>query len=255
MVWQRLNLPTNILLLFCCCVADGNRGASDVEERMKQRFVTEFLHVGKNLPHWPSSVLAEHLWRLNSRSEHSAAFQAVVYFSSGDSDVKDKPHSGQLCTTATPQMKSVSISSAVRLIRLQPENCVWNQISTSMCWKPWWQCCNITGCARCPTNAHTGSERTLHANLAGFTEPIQGWKWQFPWLHRYWWQHVMSPLQAGVKMAVHREVRWRKFPTEEKSSRCIPQWVKWDALSILPQTILISSCIVPNEVFRLIALI
>jgi len=45
--------------------------ASDVEEHMKQRCVTEFLHVEKNGTLWHSLVLSERLWKPNSGCEHS----------------------------------------------------------------------------------------------------------------------------------------------------------------------------------------
>jgi len=58
-------------LTFCCCVTDGSRGVvwqkvSDVEVGMKQRRVTEFLHVEKMAP-------IDIHWRTNSGCEHSKA--------------------------------------------------------------------------------------------------------------------------------------------------------------------------------------
>ena len=74
-----------------------------------------------------------------------------------------------------------------------------------------------------PTNAHTGTERIPYASLLAPPELIWGWRWQYPWSHHYWWQDVVSPLQAGVKTPEHG-VHWRK------SSGHSPQWVKWCAL-------------------------
>ena len=51
----------------------SDKMASDVEVRTEQRCVTEFLQVEKNGTHWHSSMIAEHLQRLNSGCQHSEA--------------------------------------------------------------------------------------------------------------------------------------------------------------------------------------
>jgi len=51
---------------------------SDMGVFMKQKCVTEFLHTEKNGTHWHSSMLAEHLWRSNSKYEHSEAVGGVL---------------------------------------------------------------------------------------------------------------------------------------------------------------------------------
>jgi len=75
--------------------------ASDMEVRMKQRCVTEFLHAEKLAPN------DIHRRLLNVYGDQtvdvSTVRRWVACFSSGDSDVKDKPRSGQPCTAVTPR--------------------------------------------------------------------------------------------------------------------------------------------------------
>jgi hypothetical protein len=72
-----------------------------MEVRMKQRCVTEFLHAGK--------VARSDIYRrlLNVYGDQtvnvSTVRRWVVRFSSGDSDVKDKPRSGRPSTAVTPR--------------------------------------------------------------------------------------------------------------------------------------------------------
>ena len=97
---QRLNLPANIPLHFVAVwqrAAEGQavRMASDMEVPMKQRCVTEFLHVEKNCTHWHSFTLAEQLWRPNSGCEHSEVVGGA--FSSSNNSMIDKTCSRQPC--------------------------------------------------------------------------------------------------------------------------------------------------------------
>ena len=75
--------------------------ASGMEVRMKQRCVIEFLHVEKIAP---SDI---HRRLLNVYGDQtvdvSTVRQWVACFSSGDSDVQDKPRSGRPCTSVTPR--------------------------------------------------------------------------------------------------------------------------------------------------------
>jgi len=75
--------------------------ASDMEVRMKQRCVIEFLSAEKIAP----NDIHRHLMNVygDQTVDVSTVRRWVVRFSSGDSDVKDKPRSGQPCTAATPQ--------------------------------------------------------------------------------------------------------------------------------------------------------
>jgi transposase len=72
-----------------------------VEVRMKQRCILEFLHVEKVAPN------DIHRCLLNIYGDQtvdvSTVWQWVARFSSGDSDVKDKPRSGWPCRDVTPR--------------------------------------------------------------------------------------------------------------------------------------------------------
>jgi len=101
-----LNLPANIPLNFVAVrqkAAEGqsDKMASDMEVRMKQRCVIEFLHAEKIAPN------DIHRRLLNVYGDQtvdvSTVRRWVVHFSSGDSDVKDKPRSGRQCTAVTPR--------------------------------------------------------------------------------------------------------------------------------------------------------
>jgi hypothetical protein len=107
-IWQyRVNLPANIPLNFVAVrqmTAEGQsiKMVSDMEVRMKQRCVIEFLHVEK--------IASNDIHRclLNiygaQTADVSTVWQWVARFSSGDSDVKDKPRSGWPCTDVTPRI-------------------------------------------------------------------------------------------------------------------------------------------------------
>ena len=78
----------------------SDRMACDMEVCMKQRCVIEFLHAEKIAPsdiHW-------HL--LDVYGDHTVDISTVrwwvAHFSSGDSDVKEKPCSEWPCTAVTP---------------------------------------------------------------------------------------------------------------------------------------------------------
>ena len=73
--------------------------ASDMEVRMKQRCVTEFLHAEK-IP--PNDIRRCLLVYGDQTVDVSTVRRWVARFSSGVSDVKDKPRSGRPCTAVTP---------------------------------------------------------------------------------------------------------------------------------------------------------
>jgi hypothetical protein len=87
--------------------------ASDIEVRVKQMCVIEFLHAEKIVP---SDI---HRCLLNVYGDQTVDVGRVrpwvVYFSSGDSDIKDKPRSGWPCTAVHHEMKSVLLSLSVRI--------------------------------------------------------------------------------------------------------------------------------------------
>jgi len=78
----------------------SDKMVSDMEVRMKQRCVTEFLHSGKIAPN------EIHRCLLNVYGDQtvdvSTVRRRVARFSSGDSDAKDKPRSGRPRTAVTP---------------------------------------------------------------------------------------------------------------------------------------------------------
>jgi hypothetical protein len=99
-----LKLPANIPLNFVAVqqmTAEGqsDKMASDMEVRMKQRCVTEFLYAEKIAP----DDIHRRLLNGDQTVDVSTVRRRVVRFSSGDSDVKDKPRSGRPCTDVTPQ--------------------------------------------------------------------------------------------------------------------------------------------------------
>lgn len=59
-----------------------------------------------------------------------------------------KSCSRQPCAAITPQVKSISISSSAWISGSRPGDCVQSWILTSVHWKQWWQCQNITVYAR-----------------------------------------------------------------------------------------------------------
>ena len=80
----------------------SDRMASDMEVRMKQRCVTEFLHAEKIAPNDIHRCL---LVYGDQTVDVSTVRRWVARFNSGDSDVKDKPRSGRPCTAVTPRNK------------------------------------------------------------------------------------------------------------------------------------------------------
>jgi transposase len=71
--------------------------ASDMEVRMKQRCVIEFLHAEKIAPNDIHRSLLNVYG--DQRVDVSTVRRWVARISSGDSDVKDKPRSGHSCHT------------------------------------------------------------------------------------------------------------------------------------------------------------
>ena len=103
-------------ITFSCHVTDSSRGAvwqnGIWHGSAHQAKVCHWIPPRRNkCTHWHSLVLGECWWRSNCGCEHS---EAVVHFSSGDSDVK-KTCSGQPCTAITPQNEE-------RLKQLDPKN-------------------------------------------------------------------------------------------------------------------------------------
>ena len=74
---------------------------SDMEVRMKQRCVTEILHVERIAP----NDIHRRLLNIygDQTVEVSTVSRGVAHFNSADSDEKDKARSGRPCTAVTPR--------------------------------------------------------------------------------------------------------------------------------------------------------
>jgi hypothetical protein len=113
--------------------------ASDMEVRMKQKSVTEFLLAEKMAP----IDIQQRLLNVygDQTVDVSRVRRWVVSFSSGDRDVSDRPRSGRPCTSVSPEIRSASISSSARIGGLRILNCVRRWMSALMrckrCWQRW----------------------------------------------------------------------------------------------------------------------
>jgi len=167
---------------------------SDMEVWMKQRCVTEFLHVEKITPtniHW-------HLLNVDGDQtvDVSTVRQWVMRFSSGDSHMKDKPCSGCPQTAVTPWNEEPlnQLVNANQWI-ITREWCTelnigFNALGTVVAM---FKHCNI--CTRWVSQRLTQEQKGhLYVSLSGPTEPIQGWRWQLSRAHGYQWQDMVSPL-------------------------------------------------------------
>ncbi len=95
----------------------------------------------------------------------------MVHFSSGDSDMKDKPCSGQPCTAVTPEMKSVLINSSRQSVDYDLELCTELNIGFSAVGNGGGNVRILQSlCQVGPTNAHIGTERT--PSLSGSTKRL-----------------------------------------------------------------------------------
>lgn len=135
---------------------------SDTEVPMKQRCWIKFLSAEKKWHPWHSLMLAEHLWKPNSRCEHAEVVGGVFQQWPRTVAWKTSHVLDSNAQLSHHKMKSILISSSMQILRLQPENSVQSWISVSVHWKRWLQCWNITKFEQGdPTNAHTETERTL----------------------------------------------------------------------------------------------
>jgi len=93
----------------------SDKKASDVEVWMKQKCVTEFLHVEKSGIHWHSSMFAECLWQPNRGCEHSGAVggafqQCWQWVTSTGSDFYEQGITGENAQLMVLPMLKISIS-------------------------------------------------------------------------------------------------------------------------------------------------
>jgi len=87
--------------------AEGQRDkmASDMEVRMKQRCVIEFLHAEK-IKIAPNDIHRRLLSVYGDQTvDVSTVRRWVARFNRGDNDVKDRPRSGRPCTAVIPRNK------------------------------------------------------------------------------------------------------------------------------------------------------
>ena len=119
---KKVNLPANIPLNFVAVRQITAEGQSDMEVRMKQRCVTEFLHAEKIAP---NNINRRLLNVYGDRTvDVSTVGRWVTRFSSVDSDVNDKPRSGRPCTAVTPR-NEVCLDQLIRANRrIRLGNCV-----------------------------------------------------------------------------------------------------------------------------------
>ena len=127
-----------------------------MEVCMKQRCVTEFLNAEKIAPN------DIHRCLLNVCGDQtvdvSTVRRWVVCFSSGDSDVKDKPRSGRPCTAVTPRSEEhlnqlIHTNQQITNGELGTElNIGFNMLETMVAMLEY---CSLHQV--CPTNAHTGT--------------------------------------------------------------------------------------------------
>ena len=174
---------------FCFCVTDGIWYGSAYEAK-----VCHWIHpFRKNATHWHSSTLAEILWKPNSRCKHNEVVQGAQFWTA------------MLSCHTTKWRTSPSAHLCMWICRS------WLQTMLFMC-TYWLQCIGNDGGNVGISqslhqvglmNAHRGRERSPYASLSRPTELIQGWRWQFPGSHHYWWREVLSLLWASAKLAVH----------------------------------------------------
>ena len=96
----------------------------------------------------------------------------MEHFSSGDMDVKDKPHPGRPCTSVTSQNEErinqlihANQQITTRELRMELNNSlsVWQTIAVV----------TVENCSVCqvgPTDAHTEAEKTPYVSLSGLVE-------------------------------------------------------------------------------------
>ena len=170
--------PDSIPLCFVAVwqmAAEGlsDKMASDMEVHMKKKCGTEFLHAEKISP------IDTHWYLLNVYREQtvdrSTVRRWVVCYSSGNSNVKDKPRSGWPHTAVMPWNEE-HLDQLTRMNWQTRELCTELNIGFKAC-----NGSNL-GISQSllqvsPKNTHRRTERTLHASLSRPTEPIQSRRW------------------------------------------------------------------------------
>ena len=146
--------------------------------------------------------LSSSIWGKNGTPWHSSMLKQWIWVQwGGDSDMEDKPCSGQSYVTITPQ-------NGVLCLDVLWSAWLWITIK-KLCME-----LNIGFSALEMTDAmldyhKVGSHKCLcrnrkisiYAGLSGLTEPLWGWRWQSPGMH--YSGAELSTLWTGVKTAVN----------------------------------------------------
>jgi len=194
---------------------------TDMGVKMKQRYITEFLHVEKTAPINIHQCLPNVYG--DQTVDVSTVRQWVVHFSGGDSDVKDKPWSRHSCTAVTSWNEEhlnqfIHVNQWITTVYEAEYQlwCIGNDGGNVGISQSFWQVD--------PIDTHTGSRRTPYASLSG---PYENEDYSFS-------DHIIN----GDKMGCyHYELETKQqsivkiqFLHWRKSLRYIPQQVKWHAL-------------------------
>ena len=205
---------------FCCCGTDGSKGA------IWQNDIWHGSAWSKDvlLKKWQSLTFTDDYWTSMETEEWMWVQwgDGVVHFISGESNMKDKPHSGRPCSAATSQneecldqlmhmnreiatrqlsmelnsgfiafLEMVETLEYCKFALVRSHECTFRNRKNSMCKfvSTYWTIIKAEGDI--------------------FLDPI------IPGSRHYQWQVKMSCLQAGVKTAVHG-VETCEFHIEEK---------------------------------------
>jgi len=137
----------------------SDKMASDMEVRMKQRCVIEFLHPVTFIDAcWTFTETKQWMLAQWGSGWHVSAVATTTWKASHvlDGHAQLSHH----------EMKSVLISSSARIGGLRLGNCVRSWISASVRWKWWCQCWNIAKFA--PGGSHEWSHRNIKNNICKF---------------------------------------------------------------------------------------
>lgn len=206
----------------CCHVIDGSRGAvwqmaSDMEVHMKQRCVTEFLHVEKIAPiniHWCLLNIYE-----NQTVNMSTVRQLVAV----------------TVTWKISHVADVDAQLSHQKWRASPSADPWESVDynqgTVYRAEYWLQCFgNDGGNVRISQFIPDGSHQCSHRNRKNIV---------CKFVRTYW---TKTRLKVAIFWSSNTTTRWSQnsslwsgsmwIPHQRKGSRCSPQWVKWCILSV-----------------------
>jgi len=196
-------------------VAEGqsDRMVSDMEVKMKQRCGTEFLHAEKMVRtgiHWCLlNIYGDQI------VDVSTVRQWAVHFSSGKSDMKDKPCSRQPRSVVTPQ-NEVHFSLLVHMHRWIPTRELHMELNISFTALEMMECWNTAKFA--PDGSHKYSHRSRKNVVSEFV--------------RTYWTNTRLNVTASwiTSLPVTRcgvtATRWSQNGSPWSSHMWIPHWRK-----------------------------